>query len=428
MATTEEGGFLEPEEDFITIGYMPSLPALAQHYRLDMVSRPSMTQEEYEHRILDLGPIANNPDDDYITILCPGEVDGDIVRKFTMKRSSLQRSAPLNHFFESKNYRFGCGMTLHFTEVPGVCFKLVKDYLEKGPDRYTQADITKEVFGHYSDAGKRLEIYARLHKCARQLELCNLKTMAWTAIQDDDMHMGPEHCVTLASFVFADQANFGYQIKTWLMGHIKKHFDVLNANPVVAVVPHLKWDDVVDTLSPGFKKEWKNLVTDHKSRLSVVEEEQDEQEQLFAKVLKSLDTADLDRAERAIRTVKDEKGAAPQVAVVAGVVQVNGNTEDSEKEVSDEWEDLDHPAPDISRAADDSKAREVLGAPMDPRYSTSTEPTPRHPSIDMETAKARLVMGINSPSQGTIAGRRKQPALTRAAKSLTNLMRAPATH
>ena len=384
-------------------------------------------------------PLANCPDDDIINIMCPGEVGGDVVRKFTMRRSSLQRSATLHQFFESKGYRFGCGMTLHFTQVPGVSFSLVKDYLDKGPDRYTKADVISSVSHHYTNGGKRLEIYSRLHKCARQLELFGLKAMAWAAIKDEDKSVSAEDCVTLASFIFADQAGFSAQLKNWLLGHIKKHFEVLNANPVIGVEPDTTWSELVNMLSPGFRKEWKNMVSERKSRLSMVVEEQDEHEQLFARVLKSLDTADLDRAERVIRTVKDEKSAVtPSVealpnGVVTDVIVINADKEESaEKEESDEWEDLDNlcPGPEnlqSSRAADDSKAREVLGAPpMNPRFSTSTEPSPRHTSIDMETAKARLVMGINSPSKGTIAGRRKQPALSRAARSLTNLMRTPA--
>ena len=393
-------------------------------------------------------PLANCPDDDIISIVCPGELGGNVVRKFTMRRSSLQRSGTLNQFFESKNYRFGCGMTLHFTQVPGVCFGLVKEYLDKGPDRYTKADMISSVSTHYTDGGKRLETYSRLHKCARQLELVGLKMMAWAAIKDEDRSISAEFCVTLASFIFADQAGFGAQLKNWLLGHIKRHFEVLNANPVVGVEPDTTWSELVGMLSPAFRKEWKNMVMNNTSRLSMVEEEQDEHEQLFAKVLKSLDTADLERAERAIRTVKDEKCGATQtpksvangvVTEVTEVVVINADKEETgEKEGSDEWEDLDHlcPGPENSqpsRTADDSKAREVLGAPLmtplpNPRFSTSTEPSPRHASIDMETAKARLVMGINSPSKGTIAGRRKQPALTRAAKSLTNLMRTPTYH
>ena len=369
-------------------------------------------------------PFTNYPDDDIINIVCPGEVDGGVVRKFTMKRSSLQRSETLHSFFHSKHYRFGCGMTLHFTQVPGVCFSLVKDYLDKGPDRYTKADMVSEVSNYYLDAGKRLETYTRLHKCARQLELVGLKLMAWTAIKDEDGAMTAEHCVALASLVFADQAGFGQLLKGWLMNHVKKHFDVLNANPVVGIDPDMTWSEVVSTLSPGFKKEWKNLVDDQKSRLSMVEEE-DEQEQLFSRVLQSLDAADLERAARAIRTLKDEKLEMPAKEVITEVVEINGDKDESE-----EWEDLDHlcPDPDSSRTTDDSKAREVLGAPINPRLSDSTFSSPRHTSLDLETAKARLVMGINSPSGGTIAGRRKKPALTRAARSFSNLMRSPSIH
>ena len=370
-------------------------------------------------------PAADHPKDDSISIVCPGEVDGDVVRKFTMKKSSLERSETLHKFFESKHYRFACGMTLHFTQVPGVCFSLVKGYLEKGPDRYTTADIMSEVSTYYIDTGKRLEIYTRLYKCARQLGLAGLKHMAWGIVKDEDGTMTVEHCVTLASFIFGDQGGYGNQLKNWLLGHIKKHIEILNTDPVVGAEPEVTWSRVIETLSPSFKREWRNLVNDSKSRLSIVKEEEDEQERLFRKVLESMDNANLDAATRALHAVKDGKQERSAKEAVSEALRINGD-----KEESDEWEDFDHlcPVSESSRTTDDSKAREVLGCLSSGRASITKGGSPRHSSLDLETSKARLVMGINSPSHGTIAGRRKQPALTRAAKSFTNLIRSPSTH
>ena len=363
-------------------------------------------------------PLANTTDDDVITIACPGEVDGDIVRKFTMKRSALQRSEPLNKFFQSRHYRFACGMTLHFTQIPGACFSVVKDYLEKGPDRCNKAEMRNELSQYYTDEGKRLEIYTRLYKCARQLELSGLKSMAWAAIKVEEGSMAVEHCVTLASFVFTDQAGYGHEIKGWLMGYIKQYFSILNDDPVVSIDPQMTWMDVVKTLSPGFKKEWKQLVKEQSSRLSNIEEEGEYKvdEKLLNKVLEDLDKADRARAESA------KNGTPLRSAVTARLAEMDAAEED---DYIDEFDDLDHycPGPEISRKTDDSKARAWLGAPPNPRFSHATNPGPRTSSLDLETAKARAVMGINSPSHGVIAGRRKQPALTRAAKSLSNLLR-----
>ena len=367
---------------------------------------------------------ASSPEDDIISIVCPGEVDGDVVRKFIMRRSSLERSETLLKFFGSKHYRFGCGMTLHFTQTPGLCFSLVKNYLEKGPDRFTIADVVSEISAYYLDTGKRLEIYTRLYKCARQLELGGLKLMVWAVIKEEGSSMTVEHCVTLASFIFGGQGGYGQQLKNWLLGHVKRHLQVLNKDPVVGVKPEITWSGVVETLSPSFKKEWRSLVADSKSRLSRVDEEEDEQEELFKRVLLSLDTADLERATRALRTVKDEKQEQPSKEASPEVLKVNGD-----KEESDEWEDLDHlcPVPERSRKTDSSKAREILGVINGGQANSTKDDSPRHSSLDLETSKARLVMGINSPSRGTIAGRRKQPALTRAAKSFSNLIRSPST-
>ena len=365
-------------------------------------------------------PMVRNNNDDVIDIVCPGEVGGNVVR-ITMNRSSLQRSPTLIRFFQSTSYRAGCGMTLHFTQVPGACFSLVKEYLDKGPDRYTKDCMVWEVSSSYTDAGKRFEIYSRLHKCARKLELPGLKNLAWEALVDEESSLRVEHCVTLASFIFANQAGFGKQLMNWLMGHIKRNFEVLDAGLLIDVNPDVTWDSIVKTLSHGFQKDWNNLVLARKSRLSLVEEEKnDEQEEHLVKTPQTSDDTDLETS------TADEEDGIPDNTAIDSIIEVP-----LEKDDSEEWEDLDHlcPGPDISRAADDTKAREVLGAPMNPRFSSSRDRSPpRHSSFDLETAKARMVMGINSPSMGTIAGRRKQPRLTRAAKSFSSLVRSPSLH
>jgi hypothetical protein len=379
-------------------------------------------------------PIANSPDDDIIRVVCPGEVDGDVARNFLMKRSSLQRSEALNQFFQSKSYRFGCGMRLHFYNVPGICFGLVKDYLEMGSDRYTKAHMIDEVSIYYSSEGKRIETFARTYKCARQLQLSGLKTLAWEAIKDEESALTIENIISLTSLIFATQAGFGHELKEWLLEHIKQHRTFLNGNPVVAMDPvTITWTDVVSTSSPEFKKEWKSLVKDEKTPLSIVGEE-DAQELVYTRVLQSLDDADLQRAERAMSAVKEKKHGTPRKTptsprrnplsphkpVITEIISMGDEDDDLSQ-----WEDLDRlcPGPEVSRTTDDTKARVLLGAPANPRFSTSSAPSTRPSSLDLETAKARSVMGINERSPGTIAGRRKQPALSRARKSFTNLMR-----
>jgi len=379
-------------------------------------------------------PIANSPDDDIILIVCPGEVGGNVTRNVLMKRSALQRSEVLHQFFQSKAYRFGCGMRLHFYNVPGICFSLVKNYLEMGPDRYAKAHMKDDVSKYYSSEGKRVEIFIRTHKCARQLELGGLKDMAWVAIKDEEGALTVENVITLTTLIFANQAGFGHELKAWLLEHIKEHRTFLNGNPVVGMDPiMITWTDLVSTLSPGFRKEWKSLVKDEKTPLSIVGEE-DAQDMIYTRVLQSLDDADIKRAELAVITVKAKKHGTPRRTptsprktplsphkpVITEIISMADEEDDR-----DQWEDLDRlcPGPEISRTTDDTKARALLGAPANPRFSTSSAPSTRPSSFDLETAKARSVMGINDRSPGTIAGRRKQPALTRARKSFTNLMR-----
>lgn len=377
-------------------------------------------------------PIANSPDDDIVHIICPGETGGDVTRNFFMKRSALQRSEALNQFFQSKSYRFGCGIKLHFYAIPGICFCLVKNYLEMGSDRYPIEVMKDDVSKYYSSEGKRIEVYIRTFKCARQLELGGLETMAWMAIKDEETALTVEIVVTLATVIFANHAGFGRELKSWLLEHMKKHIDFLNGNPVVSMDPiMISWSDVVGTLSPGFKKDWRSLVKDQKAPLSIVGEE-DEQEIIYTRVLQSLDDAELKRAERAMNAVKDKKGGtpgkttpsrrktplSPRKPIITEIISMEDEEEDEGL-----WEDLDKLCPGPKLTTDDTKARIMLGAPANPRFSSSSAPSLRPSSFDLETAKARSVMGINDNSNGVIAGRRKQPALTRARKSFVNLMR-----
>lgn len=376
-------------------------------------------------------PLANHGDEDVIYVVCPGEVGvgGETTRAFVMQKSALMRSAPLDQFFKSNDYRWGCAMTLYFTQLPGVCFSVVKQYLEMGSDRYTTDHLIGEVSSCYTDGGKRLEIYSRLHKSAHLLELFCLENMAWAAIKDEEGSLSVGHCVTLASFILTENSGFGH-LKGWLMGHIKKYFEVLNADFVVSVDPETTWNDIVGTLSPRFRKEWKKFDLARGSRLSMVEEEQDEEdEEIIAKALKSLDEAELWRAEDAKRSVEDGKDGMLRKDFVSEAAEGRDDDEFLDGLTEEEIYEM-CPFPEKSHAADTSKAHQMPGAPLNsrshPRSSAEMEPVyARHSSLDMETAKARAVLGINTRSTGLIAGRRKQPVLTRATKSLASLMRSP---
>ena len=197
------------------------------------------------------------------------------------------------------------------------------------------------------------------------------------------------------------------------------------------------------------------------------EAEEDEEdgtisEEEIQAILKSLDDAEFARAERAMQAVKTAKEAAPvnkktfifgrlrtpikktssSKNLKAGIPTSNftSESEDGHRFMSrepggqdyDDYEYLYRISPSPSDLANDSKARAVLGTPPTSRLdypfsagSAQAHSGMRHSSLDMETAKARAVMGINSPSHGTIAGRRKDHTLSRAAKSLGNMIRSP---
>ena len=51
----EEEGFLIYEEGYITIGMTRPLPVLQTHHKIEMVSVPSMSQEQYDRNVLSMG-------------------------------------------------------------------------------------------------------------------------------------------------------------------------------------------------------------------------------------------------------------------------------------------------------------------------------------------------------------------------------------
>ena len=405
-------------------------------------------------------PDADEAKDDYIKIICPNQVGGEGVHTMMMKRSALERSGPLLKFFKSNHYRYGCGNTLHFTEVPGVAFDLVKVYLEKGPDLFTQASLMHRVSRSHMDTGNRMEIYTRLHKCARLLELGGLKNMAMAAIRAEQGGMTSQHCARLASFVFVEHSGFGRELKAWLMDHVKDNFDTLRTNPFIHANPDTTWFNIVSNLSPRFRNDWKSMMDAYigtqaihvATQLSPVDEEEDENAfQFLHDVPGGNDTGTATLVESSsafIEAAQDKQKDTNPATVLQSQYRIQFKANTKENHGS---EDVNGPG--SSNASHDSATlvaaphstshdtNPVASASIDRSAHHSTDDTkenaphcetpdlelPRHQSLDLQNEKARQVLGINSPSGSAIAIRRKGNGLTRAAKSLTNLMRSPSS-
>ena len=70
------------------------------------------------------------------SIVCKHDSSSDLYAPalLTSKRSALQRSPTLAKFFESPDYLVGSGTQLEFHEDGVACLRVIKEYLEDGPD------------------------------------------------------------------------------------------------------------------------------------------------------------------------------------------------------------------------------------------------------------------------------------------------------
>ena len=389
--------------------------------------------------------VADGADDDDIRVVCTGESIGVTSRTFFMKRSALQRSAPLDDFFKSMHYRFGCGMTLYFSYLPASCFAIAKNYLEMGPDRYTAGAMIYDVRSEYSDTCDRLHTYVRLLRGARQLELHGLQSMIWAILNGKEGLVDLRCCVHLARMVFAHKAGFGHAIRTWLTKHIKGNFEALSANPVVSD-DNLTWYEVVHTLCASFKKDWADMIKAQDTILYDITEDDDDR----ARNCDNLDCAKKGRSEQTITEGKEvTEGEEASLESTIDEVLSSYNRTREDDEIS--WEDVDKAQPSsesskysASCKSDDTKARQVLGVSSSENLIISKEASLRSMSLDIDSSKAMEVMGIDSlpvsgisptkmiqsPTTGSSsptvepsAARYRSPTLTRAIKSFSNFKR-----
>ena len=154
-----------------------------------------------------------------------------------VQRSALRRSPVLADFFASLDYLPGCKINLHFMNDPGVCFDVVKTYLENGPDCYPMRRLKIYITRLTKDAD-RFMVLIRLHKFAMKLKLIHLKNMAFEVIHDLEWEMSAECCPKIAELVFAHQSSYDDTIKTWILKHIGHfHKKLSRSNTWAALVP-----------------------------------------------------------------------------------------------------------------------------------------------------------------------------------------------
>lgn len=201
--------------------------------------------------------------DEFISIDCP-DMPWGVSRTFRAQRSALQRSPVLADFFASLDYLPGCKMNLHFMNDPGVCFDVVKTYLENGPDCYPMLRLKVYITRLTKDADRFL-VLIRLHNFATKLRLIYLKNMAFEVIHDLEWEMSAEFCPKIAQLVFAHQSPYDDAIKTWTLKHIGHfHKKLSRSNTWAALVP---------ILDPELGQHWLTMNVSGVRVLSMISEE-----------------------------------------------------------------------------------------------------------------------------------------------------------
>ena len=269
----------------------------------------------------------------------------------------------LAKFFRSSDYLVGSGTQLEFHETSVACLRVIKEYLEDGPDLYmadtlrsyaTQETATRKVYDFL------LVVY--VHKLAAKLGLDSLVNLAYAVLFHLESSVTPRDCINLIGLVFNTNHHFNNALQNWLLEQIDRHFDSLSGSR--------EWANAMVTSSTEFKVLWADVTLTHLRPSPTISTPSEETKASLPTFMKPLP-------------------AKP-------VITVTDST--SEATVLDDSSDDDYYDPhDYARRCS-----------------------------NQENAKARRVLGINDDGGGFIAGRveKKKPSgFSRASKSLMGLMK-----
>ena len=281
----------------------------------------------------------------------------------TIKQSALQRSPTLARFFQSSDYLVGSGTQLEFHDNGVACLRVVKEYLEDGPDIYT-ADRLRRYATQETATHKAYDflLVVCVHQLAAKLAVHSLTNLAYAVLYQLECSVTPRDCIKLIGLVFNTNYHFDNAIQNWLLEQVDRHFHSLSGS--------CDWANAMVKSSAEFKVLWANITLTHLSPLSTIS-----------------------------TTSEEAKAPLPTSAKPLPAKPANTVAEyNSEATAFDDSSDDDYYEPQ-----DYARGRS-----------------------DRENAKARRVLGINDDGGGLIAGRvdKKKPSgLARASKSLMGLMK-----
>ena len=269
----------------------------------------------------------------------------------------------LADFFRSSDYLVGSGTQLEFHETSVACLRVIKEYLEDGPDLYTE-DTLRSYATQETATRKAYDflLVVYVHKLATKLLLHSLANLAYDVLIHLESSVTPRDCINLIGLVFNTNHHFNNAVHNWFLEQVDRHFDSLSGSR--------EWANAMVTSSTEFKVLWARVTLTHLRPSPTISTTNEETKVSLPTSMKPLP-------------------AAPAITVTDST---------SEATVLDDSSDEDYYEPQ--------------------NYARG--------SSDRGNAKALRVLGITDDEGEFIAGRvdKKKPSgLSRASKSLMGLMK-----
>lgn len=313
-------------------------------------------------------------------------------------------------------------MGLTFVADPAICFKIAIQYLEEGPDRYTDSRLSLFLETHFKQVD-RFIVLVRLYLTAMRMELAGLFNMCYKIIEDYEYEMTSGFCIVMASLIFAPGATYDKRMKEWCLKYIRLY--------ALDLTQIREWLTLVPILNAELHHHWARLLRNNKRVITAVARDRMGIKTDETTRDEMMNLPSVDDQHRLSTHVQDR---VSDLKVEEVIQEVSGEQDDSDQE----WEDVESllrndatetMRPDTKTAASrfcDEKVNSVLGLPpskekidafvewhnaglklknqgKQARSDMELNGSPGSPEI----AKARAVMGMNA-QYGKLAGQKKR--------------------